>query len=153
MTTTHTPRGALRDVCHLVIADLATQTNTPNVAQILSATRHRVGPRHTNPAQVRTQLVAGITAAYFRLYAPDDPWRFTGRDLCLDETGMDLTWKDPEGRVMADTVLAGHRPTDREVAAAVRGLRSRTTRTHDDHHVEMRLLVPRAPELSCLVAH
>ncbi|MFC6238023.1 hypothetical protein [Longivirga aurantiaca] len=136
-----------------MIADLASHTSTPDVTVVMAATRRRIGSRQSIPAQVATQAVAGAVAGYFRLYAPAAPWRFVGRDLCLNPEATDLIWADGTGAVIADTVLADTRPTDAQVAAAAANLRARAVAVHGPDVVRMRVLVPRAPELSCVIAH
>lgn len=150
MTSTRTPRPALSDVCREVIADLATQAGTPGVDRILAVTRRHVGPRDTIPAQVRTQVVAGVAANYFRLYAPGPEWRFTCRDGNLHAASSTLTWTHQDGSVIADTVLAEERPSHGARVAAARRLAARTAETLGPN-VQLRVLVPRSPELSCLV--
>lgn len=152
MTRTPSPGPSLTALCREVIADLAADTSSPDVAQILRATRRRIGSRSTIPAQVATQVVAGVTANYFRLYAPGQGWTFTGRDWRLDEGATDLTWTDTTGRVIADAVLPGDRPSNGEVASTARRLRDRATAVHGPDVAQLRVLIPRSPELSCLVA-
>lgn len=153
MATTASPRPSLSDLCREVIADLAVDTSAPDVAQILRATRRRIGSRQTIPAQVATQVVAGVAANYFRFYTPRQGWTFTGREQRLNPLDpTDLTWTDALGRVIADAVIPGDRPSESDIATAARRLRTRAIAIHGYDLDQIRVLIPRTPELSCLLA-
>lgn len=151
MTSTTVRPRTLARLCHAVISDLAMGRTPPDARAILTATRRRIGSQATIPAQVRGQLVAGVAAAYFRHYAPGDPWRFISPDLMLQEPASLLIWRDPAGSLIADTVLATHSPTDREIAAAALALAANAEVLGGGHDVQSRILVPRSPERSCIL--
>lgn len=141
------PSRSLQDLCREVIADLAAQQE-PTATAILRATNRHIGPRASLRAQVRAQVVAGVAAAYFRLYRPDPPWAFQGRDSSLGTGRTDLVWIDPSGRVMVDVVLADARPSRSSMTATARSVRAEAAHRYGPDLLCLRLLVPRTPQLS-----
>lgn len=150
MNRTRSASRSLSQICVEVIADLAAQTGTPTVRQIMTATGRHVGARDTIPAQVRTQVVAGIAANYFRLYAPGQGWRFAGDDHSLAAAPSQLVWTHPDGSALIDAILAEDRPSLTTRISAAERLRDRATPAYGAT-AQLRVLVPRSPDLSCLV--
>lgn len=141
------PATSLRDLVREVIADLADQRN-PTPTAILEATTRHVGSRATLPAQVRAQVVAGVTAGYFQLYRPGPRWSFGGRDLAITTGTTELVWVDDDGAILLDAVLAEARPTRAQMHAAIRELTHLAKARYGPSATCLRLLVPRNPQLS-----
>ena len=130
-----------------MIADIARTSTDPTVEQMRSAAREHIGGRGTTPAQVRTQIALAVTSNYFRLYAPDETWRFRHLEYGTCTTDGGLLWIRADGRVMVDVVLSDQRPGPSTLHSLADLFRERTTLEYGPGAV-LRLLVPRSPELS-----
>jgi hypothetical protein len=157
---THGPRRRVDDrqvgrEAHQLIQRLLDEDNrSPSNQEILAAAAAvGKGLPPTTRAHLRARC-AVAAAGYFDRFVLDQPWQVEGAEICLGASRLDLLWRHPDGRLLADELKTGRllQPLwQRDALEQAARHASGGERRWGAQFLGVRLLWTQAPERSLLV--
>lgn len=96
-------------LAHQIVAELvAAGHRRPTPRQVMAAVaEHEITRNVAVYRQAAHQQLGTACSLYFRLFMPDEEWRFAGCEVSAPRTRFDLVWEDSEGRVLVDELKFG----------------------------------------------
>lgn len=150
---------SLGRMAHHVIADLAAgPERDPGLEEILSAISAQPAVRSARgPLRQSARMwLCGVSATYFRMFAPSPAWRLFATELPLPGCRLDLAWTDDAGRTWADELKTGKAP-QLTLGAGLDAQVDRQLRAGDaefgDAFLGVRVLMLAAPSMSFVRTH